>query len=251
MTRTSIGDELAPERANILIVDDRPDKLVVFRSILEELGQNLVVAPFRRGGAEGGAEDRVRGDPARRQHAGHGRLRDGGADPRPQAVGAHADHLRHGDYADEVRTAKGYSLGAVDYILSPVVPDILRTKVKVFVDLFLLAQIAKRQARERGQLAAERAARTAAELANQRLAFLARASAALSGSLNLERDGPRAGPARRALPGRCRRAHGAGRQRIGRAGRKWCGPARPPGTRRTSNPRRPSIAPGGAKPSSA
>src|SRR5438045_1856085 len=30
------------ERANILIVDDRPDKHVVFRSILDELEQNLV-----------------------------------------------------------------------------------------------------------------------------------------------------------------------------------------------------------------
>ena len=40
------------------------------------------------------------------------------------------------DYGDEVRTAKGYSLGAVDYMVSPIVPEILRTKVKVFVDLY-------------------------------------------------------------------------------------------------------------------
>ena len=84
------------------------------------------------------------------------------------------------------RTAKGYSLGAVDFMVSPIVPEILRTKVKVFVDLYLLAQQAKHQARERGQLAAERAARAAAEKANRRSAFLARASAALSGSLNID-----------------------------------------------------------------
>ncbi len=89
------------------------------------------------------------------------------------------------DYGDEVRMAKGYSLGAVDFMVSPIVPEILRTKVKVFVDLYLLAQQAKHQARERGQLAAERAARAAAERANQRSTFLARASAALSGSLNI------------------------------------------------------------------
>ncbi|MCK9910814.1 hypothetical protein MXD81_16825, partial [Microbacteriaceae bacterium K1510] len=38
-------------------------------------------------------------------------------------------------YADEAQTAEGYSLGAVDYILSPIVPEILRAKVKVFVEL--------------------------------------------------------------------------------------------------------------------
>ena len=32
---------------------------------------------------------------------------------------------------------QGYSLGAVDYILTPIVPDVLRAKVSVFVDLFL------------------------------------------------------------------------------------------------------------------
>src|SRR4029079_3713246 len=39
-------------------------------------------------------------------------------------------------FADDVQTAEGYALGAVDYILSPIVPEILRAKVKVFVELF-------------------------------------------------------------------------------------------------------------------
>ena len=39
-------------------------------------------------------------------------------------------------YADEMQTARGYALGAVDYILSPVVAPVLRTKVRVFVDLY-------------------------------------------------------------------------------------------------------------------
>ncbi|HJR09591.1 MAG TPA: response regulator [Pyrinomonadaceae bacterium] len=42
--------------------------------------------------------------------------------------------------------ARGYSLGAVDYILKPVDPDILRSKVAVFVELFKKTEEIKRQA---------------------------------------------------------------------------------------------------------
>ncbi len=42
--------------------------------------------------------------------------------------------------------AQGYSLGAVDYILKPVEPDILRSKVAVFVELFKKTEEIKRQA---------------------------------------------------------------------------------------------------------
>ena len=34
---------MTEEKANILVVDDLPEKLLVFESILEELGQNLVM----------------------------------------------------------------------------------------------------------------------------------------------------------------------------------------------------------------
>jgi signal transduction histidine kinase len=82
-------------------------------------------------------------------------------------------------YADEMQTALGYSLGAVDYILSPVRPDVLRSKVKVFVDLYHL------QNRTRA-MAEERVARALAEEASRRSAFLAHASRELGGSLDLE-----------------------------------------------------------------
>jgi signal transduction histidine kinase/DNA-binding response OmpR family regulator len=42
--------------------------------------------------------------------------------------------------------ARGYSLGAVDYILKPVEPDILRSKVAVFVELFKKTEEIKQQA---------------------------------------------------------------------------------------------------------
>ncbi len=87
-------------------------------------------------------------------------------------------------YADEVHEVHGYKLGAVDCIFAPVVPDILRTKVKVFVDLHLMTQQVRRQADERVALAQEQAARAAAEDATRRFAFLAAASTALSSTLD-------------------------------------------------------------------
>ena len=52
-------------------------------------------------------------------------------------------------FPDDTYAERGYSLGAVDYILTPVVPEVLRTKVSVFVDLYHKTEQIKRQAEER------------------------------------------------------------------------------------------------------
>ena len=89
--------------------------------------------------------------------------------------------------SDETHALRGYSLGAVDYILTPVVPEVLRTKVKVFVELFRMTDQLKRQAAEqRVALAEERAARATAEEAGRRAAFLADAGKRMSRSLDLD-----------------------------------------------------------------
>jgi hypothetical protein len=75
---------------------------------------------------------------------------------------------------DELHAARGYSLGAVDYLFSPFLPDILRTKVKVFVELARMHTQAQRHAEERVAMAAEQSARAAAEAANARLEVLAK-----------------------------------------------------------------------------
>ncbi|MBV9358888.1 MAG: response regulator, partial [Chloroflexi bacterium] len=49
---------------------------------------------------------------------------------------------------DELQEARGYALGAVDYITKPFEPDTLRSKVAVFVDLFRKSQQLRRQAAE-------------------------------------------------------------------------------------------------------
>src|SRR5207245_11111949 len=76
-------------------------------------------------------------------------------------------------YSDEIHAARGYSLGAVDYILAPVLPEVLRTKVKVFVDLFKMTEQVKRQAEERIALERAQTARAAAEETTRRTAFRA------------------------------------------------------------------------------
>ncbi len=47
---------------------------------------------------------------------------------------------------DQDQIKRGYSLGAVDYLLKPVAPEILRSKVAVFVDLFKMREEIKRTA---------------------------------------------------------------------------------------------------------
>jgi signal transduction histidine kinase len=69
-------------------------------------------------------------------------------------------------FADDTFAERGYSLGAVDYILTPAAPEVLRAKVSVFVDLFHKTEQIRRQADQRVLLAQEHAARVAAERAS-------------------------------------------------------------------------------------
>src|SRR5438128_2212232 len=68
-------------------------------------------------------------------------------------------------YGDETHVARGYSLGAVDYILTPVVPEVLRAKVSVFVELFSKTEQVRRQSARLAQRAAQLQQLTEASLA--------------------------------------------------------------------------------------
>src|ERR1043165_3722174 len=158
------------DRANILIVDDLPEKLLVFKTVLEDLGQNLIMV---RSGSEALREvlehefavilldvnmpdiDGIETASLIRKHR----------------RSAHTPIIFITAYADEVQTAQGYSLGAVDYILSPVMPEILRSKVKVFVELFQMQVRTRVMAEERIALAKAEAAGVAAEGTMRRSTF--------------------------------------------------------------------------------
>jgi signal transduction histidine kinase len=55
-------------------------------------------------------------------------------------------------YRDEASLLRGYDLGAVDYLFKPVAPEIIRSKVNVFIDLARKAAILERLAEEVRQL---------------------------------------------------------------------------------------------------
>ena len=172
------------DKASILIVDDLPEKLLVFRAVLEELDQHLVFA-----------------------HSGRQALREvlqrefavilldvnmpdiDGFDTatliRQYKRSSHTPIIFITAYADEMQTARGYSLGAVDYILSPVVPHVLRSKVQVFVQLFAMQRQIRRQADAHAAFVAAEAARRVAEENDRRSAFLSNASQALHRSLDV------------------------------------------------------------------
>jgi signal transduction histidine kinase len=126
----------ANEKVNILLVDDQPARLLTYQSVLSELGQNLVCA---HSGVE--ALDKL--------------LREEFAVvlldvSMPEMDGFETARLIHdhprfektpiifvtGVHVTDLDRLKGYKVGAVDYVFIPVVPEILRSKVAVLVELY-------------------------------------------------------------------------------------------------------------------
>jgi len=165
-------------KANILIVDDLPDKLLAYQTVLEELGQNLVAV---RSGADA-LKQVLKEDFAVILLDVHMPEMDGFETAqliRQRKRSAHTPIIFLTSFADEVRIQQGYATGGVDYIPAPVIPEILRAKVRVFVELFHMRQQVARQAEEHAK-------RAAAEDAARRSTFLAEASRALATTLDFE-----------------------------------------------------------------
>jgi signal transduction histidine kinase/two-component SAPR family response regulator len=90
---------------------------------------------------------------------------------------------------------RGYSMGAVDYVFKPVEPVVLRSKVAVFVDLFLMTQeIQRKAAQEQKLLDANLRANAERLRVEQELRLAEQRQAAIIASLPIvlyiEADGP-------------------------------------------------------------
>jgi PAS domain S-box-containing protein len=123
-------------KVNVLLVDDQPAKLLAYEVILQELGENLIKASSAKealgwllktdvavilidvcmpdlDGFE--LASMVRNHPRFQQTA---------------IIFVSAIHLT------DLDRLRGYEIGGVDYVPVPVVPELLRAKVKVFAELF-------------------------------------------------------------------------------------------------------------------
>jgi signal transduction histidine kinase len=126
----------ADEKVNILLVDDREDKLLALEACLADLNQNLVKA---RSGREAlrmllrQSFAVVLLDVTMPEMSGFDtaemiRNRPGSEHIPIIFMTSHSENREH--------ITKGYFLGAVDFIFSPIIPEILKAKVSAFVELY-------------------------------------------------------------------------------------------------------------------
>jgi signal transduction histidine kinase len=149
----------AHEPVNILLVDDQPGKLLSYEAILADLGENLIQAGSAREALAHLLSTEIAvvlmdvNMPEMngfqlaamiRQH------------PRYQQT---AIIFISGVHLTDLDILKGYEYGAVDYLTVPIVPPLLRAKVRVFADLYRKTVALRREIAERQRLehAAKRA----------------------------------------------------------------------------------------------
>ena len=145
---------MASDTPSILIVDDSADKLVALESILLDLRVDIVKA---RSGKEA-LRRLLTQDFAVVLLDVRMPVLDGFETAtliRERSRTEHTPIIFITAFGDETHVARGYSLKAVDYILTPVVPEVLRTKVSVFVELFRATAEMKRHADSLRQRAAQ------------------------------------------------------------------------------------------------
>src|SRR5678816_1642275 len=132
-------------KVSILLVDDRPEKLLALEAVLEDLGQTIVRAYSGREALRHVLNQEFAVILLDVNMPGMDGFETAGL-IRQRKNSEHVPIIFITAFGDEMLAARGYSLGAVDYILTPVVPDVLRSKVSVFVDLFKKTEQVKRQA---------------------------------------------------------------------------------------------------------
>jgi two-component sensor histidine kinase/CheY-like chemotaxis protein len=156
------------ERADILIVDDLREKHLTYRVVLEDLGQNIVAVTSGEEALRLLLEREFAVILLDVNMPGMSGL-ETAAVIRSRRKSRHTPIIFVTAFADDVQTVEAYALGAVDYILAPIVPEILRAKVKVFVELYRMrAELARQHA-----LLEQRVADRTAELEQTAVRLLA------------------------------------------------------------------------------
>ena len=158
---------MGDDKVNILLVDDQPSKLLSYHAMLAELGENLIAANSGREALE----HLIKTDIAIllmdvsmpdldgfelaeiiRQHPRY---------EKTAIIFVSAVHLTDGD------RLKGYESGAVDYVSVPIIPQLLRAKVRVFAELYRKTRESERLTRDLEERVRERTAKLEAAVARQ------------------------------------------------------------------------------------
>ncbi|MGV3533693.1 MAG: response regulator, partial [Chthoniobacteraceae bacterium] len=147
-----------PARTNILLVDDRRERLLALQTILEPLGQHLVSASS---GTEA-LRELLHHEFAVILLDVHMPGMDGFETAqliRDRRKSAHTPIIFVTGSQEWEDMERAYSLGAVDFISVPIAPVVLRAKVSVFVELFQAVEQARLESegRVREELARKQA----------------------------------------------------------------------------------------------
>jgi PAS domain S-box-containing protein len=124
------------DKVNILLVDDQPAKLLSYETILAELGENLIKAASAREALEQLLKHEIAVilvDVCMPELDGFqlaAMIRDHPRFQKTAIIFISAIHLT------DVDRLRAYEMGAVDYVPVPVIPEVLRAKVRIFSELY-------------------------------------------------------------------------------------------------------------------
>jgi signal transduction histidine kinase/DNA-binding NarL/FixJ family response regulator len=172
-----------PDRVNVLVVDDLPTQRLTIEAALSDLGERVVSVGSGRDALKFLLENDAAvilldvNMPEMDGFETATLIRQRRRTARTPIIFLTAD-------TDEMQAARGYALGAVDYLFCPFLPDVLCTKVKVFVTMSREERRLKEEVQQQIELTREQAARAAAEEQSRRLRLLVETGGILTRSLD-------------------------------------------------------------------
>src|SRR4249920_3610754 len=124
------------DKVNVLLVDDQPAKLLAYEAVLQDLGENLIKASSAREALQHLLKMEIAIlliDVCMPELDGFqlaAMIREHPRFQQTAIIFISAIHLT------DVDRLRGYEMGAVDYVPVPVIPAVLRAKVRVFAELY-------------------------------------------------------------------------------------------------------------------
>jgi PAS domain S-box-containing protein len=155
----------AGDKVNILLVDDQPAKLLSYETILAELGENLIKAASAREALEQLLKQDIAiilVDVCMPELDGFqlaAMIREHPRFQKTAIIFISAIHLT------DIDRLRAYEMGAVDYVPVPVIPEVLRAKVRIFTELYRKTRQLEQLNQELERRVAERTAELEASTA--------------------------------------------------------------------------------------